>query len=69
MIAAAYPKMTCVDPGSDFVSRGLELWAYIHNVILDFSRPGNDPKTLTSDEGTLGLKPQWDERYIRSGTR
>lgn len=35
-----YPKAIRVDQGSEFVSRDLDLWAYAHNVILDFSRPG-----------------------------
>jgi putative transposase len=29
-----------VDQGSEFVSRDLDLWAYQHDVVLDFSRPG-----------------------------
>ncbi len=35
-----YPKAIRVDQGSEFVSRDLDLWAYTHNVVLDFSRPG-----------------------------
>lgn len=35
-----YPKAIRVDQVSEFVSRDLDLWAYTHNVILDFSRPG-----------------------------
>jgi putative transposase len=35
-----YPKMVRVDQGSEFVSRGLDLWAYTKGVTLDFSRPG-----------------------------
>ena len=35
-----YPKVIRVDQGSEFVSRDLDLWAYAHDVILDFSRPG-----------------------------
>ena len=35
-----YPKTIRVDQGSEFVSRDLDLWAYAHNVTLDFSRPG-----------------------------
>ena len=35
-----YPKAIRVDQGSEFVSRDLDLWAYTHDVILDFSRPG-----------------------------
>lgn len=29
-----------MDQGSEFVSRDLDLWAYQHDVVLDFSRPG-----------------------------
>lgn len=32
--------MIRVDQGTEFVSRDLDLWAYTHGVILDFSRPG-----------------------------
>ncbi len=35
-----YPKAIRVDQGSEFISRDLDLWAYQHDVILDFSRPG-----------------------------
>ena len=35
-----YPRTIRVDQGSEFVSRDLDLWAYAHNVTLDFSRPG-----------------------------
>jgi len=35
-----YPRTICVDLGSEFVSRDLDLWAYTNGVILDFSRPG-----------------------------
>ncbi len=35
-----YPKAIRVDQGSELVSRDLDLWAYQHNVVLDFSRPG-----------------------------
>jgi putative transposase len=35
-----YPKAIRVDQGSEFVSRDLDLWAYTHDVVLDFSRPG-----------------------------
>jgi putative transposase len=37
---AGYPKTIRVDQGSEFISRDLDLWAYAHDVILDFSRPG-----------------------------
>ena len=34
------PKAIRVDQGSEFISRDLDLWAYRHGVVLDFSRPG-----------------------------
>jgi putative transposase len=35
-----YPKTIRVDNGPEFVSRELDLWAYLKGVTLDFSRPG-----------------------------
>ena len=35
-----YPRTIRVDNGSEFISRDLDLWAYAHDVTLDFSRPG-----------------------------
>jgi putative transposase len=35
-----YPTSIRVDQGSEFISRELDLWAYIKGVTLDFSRPG-----------------------------
>jgi putative transposase len=35
-----YPKTIRVDQGTEFVSRDGDLWAYAHEVTLDFSRPG-----------------------------
>lgn len=34
------PKRIRVDNGSEFISKELDLWAYLHGVTLDFSRPG-----------------------------
>jgi putative transposase len=34
------PKYIRVDNGPEFVAKELDLWAYAHGVILDFSRPG-----------------------------
>lgn len=34
------PKSIRVDQGPEFVSKGLDLWAYLNSVVLDFSRPG-----------------------------
>ena len=38
--SSGYPTTIRVDQGSEFVSRDLDLWAYVHGVTLDFSRPG-----------------------------
>jgi putative transposase len=35
-----YPATIRVDQGSEFISRELDLWAYMRGVELDFSRPG-----------------------------
>jgi putative transposase len=34
------PKTIRVDNGPEFVSRDLDVWAYVGGVTLDFSRPG-----------------------------
>ncbi len=34
------PKTIRVDNGPEFISRDLDLWAYMNKVTLDFSRPG-----------------------------
>jgi putative transposase len=35
-----YPKTIRVDNGPEFISKELDLWAYMKGVTLDFSRPG-----------------------------
>ena len=37
--AISTPKVIRVDQGTEFVSRGIDLWAYPRGVTLDFSRP------------------------------
>lgn len=34
------PERIRVDNGPEFVSKELDLWAYTHKVVLDYSRPG-----------------------------
>ena len=34
------PKTIRVDQGPEFVSKALDLWAWLNGVTLDFSRPG-----------------------------
>ncbi len=47
-----YPKTIRVDNGSEFISRDLDLWAYVNGVTLDFSRPGKP-----TDNGFIGNHP------------
>src|SRR5258708_31388653 len=44
-----------VDCGPEFVSRALDQWAYLHQVTLDFSRPGKptDNALVESFNGRL----------------
>ena len=35
-----YPKTIRLDNGPEFISKELDLWAFMHGVTLDFSRPG-----------------------------
>ena len=41
-VAATYgrPKRIRLDNGPEFISKDLDLWAWTHGVVLDFSRPG-----------------------------
>jgi putative transposase len=49
------PKTIRVDNGPEFVSRALDQWAYLHQVALDFSRPGKptDNALVESFNGRL----------------
>ena len=49
------PQRIRVDNGPEFVSRALDQWAYLNQVILDFSRPGKptDNATVESFNGRL----------------
>jgi len=39
-VETGLPKTIRVDNGPEFVSKDLDLWAFIRGVTLDFSRPG-----------------------------
>jgi putative transposase len=39
-IETSLPKTIRVDNGPEFVSKELDLWAFIRGVALEFSRPG-----------------------------
>ena len=58
------PEAIRVDQGSEFISRDLDLWAYLHGVTLDFSRPGKptDNAFIEAFNGKLRqecLKAHW----------
>jgi putative transposase len=43
--AVGCPKTIRVDNGPEFISRELDLWAFMRGVTLDFSRPGKPTDT------------------------
>lgn len=43
------PRRIRVDNGPEFVSKALDQWAYLHQVALDFSRPGKPMSNLSTD--------------------
>lgn len=49
------PSTIQVDNGSEFISKNLDLWAYLNKVNLDFSRPGKptDNPFIESFNGSL----------------
>jgi putative transposase len=49
------PQTIRVDNGPEFVSRALDQWAYLHQITLDFSRPGKptDNALVESFNGRL----------------
>jgi putative transposase len=58
-IAAAYgpPKRIRLDNGPEFISKDLDLWAYRHDVVLDFSRPGKPPTMRLQKRSMAGSGP------------
>ena len=51
--AVGYPRAIRADQSSEFISRDLDLWAYAHNVTLDFSRPGKPIANARHLRGTM----------------
>ena len=50
------PRTIRVDNGPEFISRDLDLWAYMNGVTLDFSRPGKptDNSVIEAFNGKFG---------------
>ncbi|WP_409021376.1 DDE-type integrase/transposase/recombinase [Dyadobacter sp. CY261] len=40
LVEGCFPERIQCDNGSEFISKGMDLWAYSIGVTLDFSRPG-----------------------------
>ena len=55
-VASVYgrPKRIRVHNGPEFISQDLDLWAWLHGVDLDFSRPGKPTDTDVVDKHYLG---------------
>jgi putative transposase len=55
IVERAAPVSITVDNGTEFVSKAMDVWAYQHNVQLDFIRPGADRlRTATLNRSTVG---------------
>ncbi len=52
-----YPESIRVDNGSEFYSRAMDSWAYVHNVSLEFIRPGKPVENgfIESFSGGFGM--------------
>jgi putative transposase len=50
-----YPKMITVDNGTEFYSKEMDSWAWLHGVKLDFIRPGKPSRTPSSKASTGGF--------------
>lgn len=62
------PTSIRVDNGPEFVSKDLDLWAYLNGVILDFSRPGKPTDNSFSRPSTArsGLNASIKTGFYRS---
>ena len=63
-VEIGYPKTIRLDYGTEFVSKELDLWAFVKGVTLDFSRPGKptDNAFIESLNGKFGpecLNANW----------
>lgn len=60
-----YPKTIRLNNGPEFISRGLDLWAFMRGVTLDFSRPS----TLTENAFIESLNGKFQaERLTPTGS-
>ena len=64
-IASAYgrPKRIRVDNGPEFISKELDLWAWLHGVALDFSRPGKPTDNACTMPSTLRMPLSFNSRF------
>ena len=61
------PKKIKVDNGPEFISRVLDIWAYINKVKLEYSRPGKptDNAHIESFNGSFRDETLKDERVLK----
>ena len=59
-----YPATIRVDRGSEFISRELDLWAYMRGVELDFSRPGTASRTARRSTRRGECVPRFGEAVV-----
>ncbi len=69
--AGRKPQYLFVDNGSEFSGRLLDLWAYRHRVLIDFSRPGKptDNRHVESFNGSLRdecLNIHWFDNLVQA---
>ncbi len=67
-IAAVHgrPKRIRLDNGPEFISKDLDLWAYQHDVVLDFSRPGKPTDRRISICGRTSMMWCWISAGLES---
>ena len=65
-IASAYgrPKRIRVDNGPEFISKELDLWAWLHGVALDFSRPGKPTDNAFAESFNGKFRDRMSERLL-----
>ena len=58
------PKRIRVDNGTEFVSRALDQWAYLHEVTLDFSQPGKPTDNALVESFNGRLRDEMSEHQL-----
>jgi integrase-like protein len=64
-VASVYgwPKRIRVDNGPEFISKDLDLWAWLHGVELDFSRPGKPTDNAFAESFNAKFQAEYLNAY------